>query len=89
MTAYTPLLTEAAFRRLAQLPPRTAGPLLAFICGSLAEDPQRRSHALRGGLAGCRSARRGDMSVLVVLDDGARTMTVLDVGTRAAGRWPR
>jgi mRNA-degrading endonuclease RelE of RelBE toxin-antitoxin system len=80
VSGYISLLAASALRRLGAQPPRIAGPLLTFICGSLARDPHRRSGALRGELAGYRSARRGDFRVLVVLDDDARTMTVLDIG---------
>ena len=83
MSGYTPLLTATALRGLARVPPRIAEPLLSFIYGSLAENPQRRSHELRNELAGYRSARRGDYRVLIVLDDEARTMTVMDIGPRA------
>ncbi|WP_334173348.1 type II toxin-antitoxin system RelE family toxin [Sinomonas sp.] len=82
MSGYTPLLTEAALRALAGLSPRTAGPLLAFVCGSLAGDPRHRSHQLRGELADCRSARRGDYRVLIVLDEESRTMSVADISPR-------
>ena len=83
MSGYTPLLTATALRGLARLPPRTVGPLLFSICGSLAGNPQRRSHELRNELAGYRSARRGDYRVLIVLDDEAQTTTVMDIGPRA------
>lgn len=83
MTGYTPLLTATALRGLAKLPPRIAEPLLAFIYGSLAENPQRRSHELRNELSGYRSARRGDYRVLFTLEDDARTTTVVDIGPRA------
>ncbi|WP_136611009.1 type II toxin-antitoxin system RelE family toxin [Sinomonas albida] len=89
MTGYTALLTATALRSLARLPPRIAEPLLSFIYGSLAENPKRRSHELRNEFSGYRSARRGDYRVLVVLDDEARTMTVMDVGPRATVYRPR
>lgn len=84
MTEFAPFLTATAVRSLAKLPPKIAEPLIAFIYGSLAENPLRRSHELRNELTGYRSARRGDYRVIIRVDEEQRTMTVMDVGPRGS-----
>jgi len=44
---YRTVLTAAALRSLQAVPPRVAEPLVAFIFGSLAEEPKRRGKPLR------------------------------------------
>ncbi|WP_125616227.1 type II toxin-antitoxin system RelE family toxin [Specibacter cremeus] len=86
---YEARLTATAIRGLSDLSPRITEPLLAFIFGSLAENPRRRGHELRNELAGYWSARRGDYRVIYRLDDAAKVMHVVDVGPRRMIYRPR
>jgi mRNA interferase RelE/StbE len=80
---YCPVLTGAALRSLQAVPPRVAEPLVAFIFGSLAEQPKRRGKPLQGELAGRWAARRGDYRIVYRLDDDAKAMYVLKIARRA------
>ncbi|HEX8094065.1 type II toxin-antitoxin system RelE family toxin [Jatrophihabitans sp.] len=86
MTGSTPeyrtVLTSAALRSVQAVPPRIAEPLLAFVFGSLAEEPRRRGKPLQGELAGRWSARRGDYRIVYRLDDDTKTMYVLKIARR-------
>ena len=77
------MLTAAGLRSLQAVPPRVAEPLVAFIFGSLAEEPKRRGKPLRGELAERWAARRGDFRIVYRLDDDTKTMHVLKVARRA------
>lgn len=83
MTEYHAVLTASALRSLSSVPPRAAEPLVAFIYGSLASDPQSRGKPLRGELAGRWAARRGDYRIVYRLDEVTMTMYVLNIGHRA------
>lgn len=80
---YRAVLTAAALRSLRTLPLRVAEPLVAFVFGSLAEDPRRRGKPLRGELAGQWAARRGDYRIVYRLDDDDKAMYVLKIARRA------
>jgi len=80
---YRTVLTAAALRSLQAVPPRVAEPLVAFIFGSLAEEPKRRGKPLRGELTGRWAARRGDYRIAYRLDDDAKAMYVLKIARRA------
>jgi mRNA-degrading endonuclease RelE of RelBE toxin-antitoxin system len=76
-------ITGAAARSLDMIPPRLAEPLVAFLFGSLADNPRRRGKPLQRELAGRWSARRGDYRVVYAIDDTTMTVTVLLVDHRA------
>jgi len=80
---YRTALTAGALRSLDSVPPRVAEPLVAFIFGSLAEDPRRRGKPLQRELEGRWAARRGDYRVLYRLDEATKTMYVLKIGHRS------
>ena len=80
---YQPVLTGPALRSLQAIPPRVAEPLVAFIFGSLAEQPKRRGKPLQGELAGRWAARRGDYRIVYQLDDDTKTMYVVKIARRA------
>ena len=80
---YRTVLTAAALRSLQAVPPRVAEPLVAFVFGSLAEQPRRRGKPLRGELAGYWAARRGEYRIVYRLDDDTKTMYVTKIARRA------
>ena len=79
MTNYHAVLTASALRSLHSVPLRVAEPLVAFIFGSLANDPRRRGKPLQRELAGRWAARRGDHRIVYQLDDGTTAMYVLKI----------
>ena len=83
MTNYHAVLTASALRSLQSVPPRVAEPLVAFIFGSLANDPRRRGKPLQRKLAGRWAARRGDYRIVYRLDDDGATMYVLKIAHRS------
>ena len=80
---YKVQVSAAAARSLTAIPPRITESLIAFIFGSLAENPRRRGKPLQRELAGTWAARRGDFRVLYRLDEDTETLTVLLVDHRA------
>ncbi|HEX8081667.1 MAG TPA: type II toxin-antitoxin system RelE/ParE family toxin [Jatrophihabitans sp.] len=80
---YRTVLTAAALRSLQAVPPRIAEPLVAFVFGSLAEDPKRRGKPLQGELTGQWAARRGDYRIIYRLDADTKAMYVVKVARRA------
>lgn len=82
--AYRVQLTSPAVRSLAKLPPRIAEPLVAFIFGSLAENPKRRGKPLGRELTGLWSARRDEYRVIYQIDDDTVTVYVVDIGHRSS-----
>ena len=79
---YWPVLTASALRSLQAIPPRVIEPLVAFVFGSLSEEPRRRGKPLQGELAGRWAARRGDYRIIYRLDDDTKTMYVLKIARR-------
>jgi mRNA interferase RelE/StbE len=82
-------LTGSALRSLQAVPPRVAGPLVAFIFGSLASDPRRRGNPLQRELEGRWAARRGDFRIVYRLDEDAKVMYVLKIAHRSDAYTPR
>ncbi|HEY0166204.1 MAG TPA: type II toxin-antitoxin system RelE/ParE family toxin [Jatrophihabitans sp.] len=80
---YRTVLTAAALRSLQTVPPRVAEPLVAFVFGSLAQEPKRRGKPLQGELTGRWAARRGDYRIIYRLDDDAKAMYILKIARRA------
>lgn len=83
MSDYRTVLTAAALRSLRSVSPRVAEPLVAFLFGSLAADPQRRGRPLQRELEGRWAARRGDYRVIYRLDEDTKTMYVLRIAHRS------
>jgi mRNA interferase RelE/StbE len=46
------------------------------IFGSIAANPYRAGHPLRGELEGLHSARRGDFRIVYEVDDARRTVVI-------------
>jgi mRNA interferase RelE/StbE len=65
-----------------ELPEAVSAAVIEFMTGALVEDPHRVGRALRNGLAGIFSARRGTYRVLYRIDDERREVTVLRVDHR-------
>jgi len=66
-----------ARRALARLPEKVAIVAVEFLYGSLAADPHRIGKALKLGLAGLHSARRGDYRVIYCIDDQRHLVTTV------------
>jgi len=75
--------TAPARRALARLPEKVATAAVEFLYGSLAANPHRVGKPLFGPLAGCHGARRGTYRLVYRIDEGARTVHVLDIDHRA------
>jgi mRNA-degrading endonuclease RelE of RelBE toxin-antitoxin system len=86
---YEVRVAATAARALAKLAPRVVDPLVAFIFGSLAENPKRRGKPLQRELAGNWGARRGDYRIVYRLDDDTKTLHVLLIDHRADVYRPR
>jgi mRNA interferase RelE/StbE len=82
-------ITGPALRDLDRLTPRVSEPLVAFIFGSLCEDPTRRGKPLRRELEGRWAARRGDYRVVYRLDRDRELLIVLAVAHRSDVYRPR
>lgn len=78
-----------ARRDMARLPARIATVVLGYVDQRLAENPQRLSKPLQGGLEGLHSARVGDYRVLFHLDEEQRRLVVQRVDHRAHAYRPR
>lgn len=74
----------AARRAIAErLPESVAAAVLEFCEAALAVNPHRVGKPLFGPLAGCHGARRGTYRVVYRIDEGSRTVQVLDVDHRS------
>lgn len=80
---YTLRATPTVRRALAEtLPEAVAAAAYEFITGPLLEQPHRVGKRLLPPLDDRFSARRGTYRVIYRIDDGARVVTVVDVGHR-------
>jgi mRNA-degrading endonuclease RelE of RelBE toxin-antitoxin system len=80
----------AARRRIAQrLPEPVAAAVLEFCDSALAVNPHRVGKPLFGPLQGCHGAWRGTYRIVYRVDEGTRTVHVLDVDHRADIYRPR
>lgn len=79
---YEVRISARAERDLTRLPEKIGAACLAFIFGPLAEDPYRLGGALRGQLAGLRSARRGNYRIICNVDDERRCVDVVHIDHR-------
>lgn len=75
--------SPSAQRDLARLPEKVAIAAVEFVYGALAENPRRVGAALRLGLEGLHSARRGDYRVLYLIDDDAHQLSIVNVQHRS------
>jgi mRNA interferase RelE/StbE len=74
----------AARRAIAKrLPETVAAAVLEFCEAALAVSPHRVGKPLFGPLAGCHGARRGTYRIVYRIDEGTRTVHVLDIDHRA------
>lgn len=81
---YEPRFQPSARRAIAQrLPESVAAAVLEFCADTLAVNPNRVGAPLFGPLAGCHGARRGTYRIIYRIDEGTRTVHVLDVDHRA------
>lgn len=72
-----------------RLPAKTAGAVIEFVYGPLAENPYRAGRALRWELEGLHSARRGDYRIVYRVDEPHRTVIISAVAHRADVYRPR
>jgi len=80
---YRLVLAPGARRALTDLLPEAAAfAAWEFISGPLARAPRRVGAPLHAPFAGLWSARRGEYRVRYEIDDGARTVRILDIDHR-------
>ena len=80
---YDLVVAGPAARAIAEeLPESVAAAVIAFITGSLLDNPQRVGRELRNELAGIHSARRGTFRILYRIDEEQREVTVLQMDHR-------
>lgn len=75
-------VTATARRCLRRLPEKIVGACVEFIAGPLAVNPHRLGKPLERELTGHFSARRGAYRVVYLIDENARTVTVMRVDHR-------
>ena len=74
----------AARRAIAErLPEAVAAAVTQFCDAALALNPHRVGKPLFGPLAGCHGARRGTYRIVYRIEEGSRTVHVLDVDHRS------
>jgi mRNA interferase RelE/StbE len=81
--------TTVSRRALTRLPEKVATAVVEFLYGSLAAGPHRVGKALKLGLEGLHSARRGDYRVIYRIDDQRRLVTVIAIEHRSDIYRPR
>ena len=80
---YSLTIAPTARRQLAEvLPEGVAMAAHEFIVGPLLDNPHRDGKRLRAPLEDRHTARRGTYRVIYRIDDGKRTVTVVDVAHR-------
>lgn len=75
--------------RLAQLAPKTVGPIIEFCYGRLAANPGRLGHPLQRELAGLHSARVGPYRVVYRINEEQHTIVIARVEHRSDVYRPR
>lgn len=83
MSEWSIVVAKAARRSLTRIPEKVATAVVEFLYGSLADNPHRVGKELKLGLAGLRSARRGDYRVLFRTDEDEHRIEILDIEHRA------
>lgn len=87
---YRLVIAPTARRQLAErLPEAVAWAAHAFIVGPLLDNPQRVGKRLHPPLDDRHAARQGTYRVIYRIDDGSRTVIVLDVAHRSEVYRPR
>lgn len=77
------VITPTARRQLTEhLPESVAFAAYEFIVGPLLDSPHRVGKQLQQPLGDRHSARRGTYRIIYRIDDGSRTVTVLDIAHR-------
>lgn len=89
MTDWTIALTSPARRPLARLPEKVATAVVEFLYGSLVENPHRVGKELKLGLAGLRSARRGDYRVLYRIAEADHRIEIVSIEHRSDAYRPQ
>jgi mRNA-degrading endonuclease RelE of RelBE toxin-antitoxin system len=80
---YLLAITPTARRQLSEnLPEAVAAAAYEFVTGAMLADPHRVGKQLRPPLRDRHSARRGTYRVIYRIDDGTRTVTVVDIAHR-------
>jgi mRNA interferase RelE/StbE len=77
---FLPAARRAIAKRLSET---VAAAVLEFCEAALAVNPHRVGKPLFGPLAGCHGARRGTYRIVYRIDEGTRTVHVLDIDHRA------
>ena len=72
-----------------RLPDKTAGAVIGFVYGPLADNPHQVGRALRWELEGLHAARRGDYRIVYRIDEPRRTVVISAVAHRADIYRPR
>jgi mRNA interferase RelE/StbE len=78
-----------ACRALTRLPEKVATAAVEFLYGSLAASPYRVGKALKLGLQGLSSARRGDYRIVYRINDDGRRVDVIAIEHRSDIYRPR
>jgi mRNA interferase RelE/StbE len=80
---YRLVVSRTAARQIAeQLPETVAVAVFNFVTSDLLTAPRRVGKPLRGDLAPHFAVRRGEYRVVYLIEDDARTVTVIDVRHR-------
>jgi len=66
-----------------RLPEAVAAAVLEFCQAALAVNPQRVGKPLFGPLAGCHGTRRGTYRIVYQIEEGTRTVHILDIDHRS------
>ncbi len=80
---YDLVWSPIARRDLIRLPEKVATAAIEFLYEAVAANPHQTGAALRLGLEGLHSARRGDHRIIYAIDDEARTVRVVTIEHRA------
>jgi len=83
VSEWSVVVAKAARRSLTRITEKVATAVVEFLYGSLADNPHRVGKELKLGLAGLRSARRGDYRVLFRTDEDEHRIEILDIEHRA------
>ena len=81
--------TAPARRALTRPPEKVGTAVVEFLYGSLAANPHRVGEALKLGLAGLHSARRGDYRVIYRIDDDQHRVNAVAIEHRSDIYRPR
>lgn len=71
------------------MPTKVGHAVIEFVYGALAENPRRVGKALRLGLAGLHSVRRGDFRVIYRIDAVSNRIEVVAIEHRSDAHRPQ